>query len=434
MISLNKLNVNLQNPKVSVMNFLNEITNRHPTVISFAPGRPLEKNFQVKKSLEYIDSYVAATGAIIGDENSYSPLGQYGNTKGVIGKIISQLIANDEKIFANPEDIVTTVGSQEAMCLCLLGLAANPGDVVLVENPAYVGIVGAAKIFGIEIISVPTNDNGVALEELEPIVKSLKANNKTPKLLYVSPDFSNPTGSTINLERRKKLLEITRQLDLMVLEDHAYNYFFFNDSKINSLKSLPDSNHVIYLGSFSKSIYPGIRIGFLVADQKVYIDDEKSIKLSDELSKIKSFLTVNTSPLSQAIAAGLIISENYSLTSYTKKLREELKSNRNEMLGALKIHFPNDQEWCEGVSWNTPTGGFFITLKLPFNVGDDELYHCAEHYNVVWTPMRYFDIDEKLSKSIRLSFSYVTAAEINEGIKSIAAFVKATVDTKEITS
>ncbi|MES2825586.1 MAG: PLP-dependent aminotransferase family protein [Pseudomonadota bacterium] len=422
--ALDVLNKSLSNPKLGVMNFLNEIVNRYPNIISFAPGRPLEKNFNVEKSLGYINRYLETVNIENASNHGYSFLGQYGNTKGIIGDIVCKLILNDEGIVADSSSIVTTVGCQEAMCLCLIALAGNPDEVVLVEDPAYVGIVGAAKLFGIEVVGVPTNENGIIVESLSYAVDKLRKANKTPKLLYVSPDFSNPTGFTSSLERRAQLLDVTRKLGLIILEDHAYNYFYFNDSRIGCLKSHSGSEHVIYLGSFSKSIYPGIRIGFLVADQKINTEGDSFCNLSDELSKIKSFLTVNSSPLNQAIVGGLIVDQNYSLIDFTAKSRAELKLNRDIMLESLIKYFPKHEPWCNDIEWNIPAGGFFITLKLPFCVSDAELFSCVENYGVIWTPMSYFYVREVLSSSIRLSFSYVNRTQIVEGIERLSLFVQ----------
>lgn len=418
MLPLERLNKGLNDPKLGVMNFLNEIVGRYPDAISFAPGRPLEKHFDVEKSFNCINRYLEYVN------QDYSFLGQYGNTKGVIGDLVCKLVANDEGIVADPDSIVVTVGCQEAMCLCLLALAGNPGEVVLVEDPAYVGVVGAAKIFGIEVVGVPTDENGIVVEALADEVAKLGKANKIPRLLYVSPDFSNPTGFTSSVERRRQLLDVTRELGVMVLEDHAYNYFYYGDSKSGCLKSLPGSEHVIYLGSFSKSIYPGVRIGFLIADQKVIAEDGKPCNLSDELSKIKSFLTVNSSAVNQAIVGGLIIDQNFSLVEYTQKPRVELKHNRDVMLESLAQYFPGKAQWCRGVEWNTPEGGFFITVKLPFSISDQELFSCAQNHGVIWTPMSYFHIEEVVSTSIRLSFSYVDELQITEGVARLSRFVQ----------
>lgn len=422
-IPANCIHSGLSDPKMLTMNFLNEIANKYPEAISFGPGRPLEKNFNVENSFNYIKRYLEASNVAHEHSCDYSSLGQYGNTKGILGEIICKLIKNDEDIIANSNDIVVTVGCQEAIFLCLLLLAKNSNDVILVEDPSYVGILGPAKILGVEVVPVPTDDNGIILDDLSVIVTNLKKEGKSPRLLYTSPDFSNPSGATTSLSHRLSLLELTRKMNLIILEDHAYNYFYFG-KKIKSLKSLKNSQHVIYLGSFSKSIFPSVRVGFLVADQIIDAESNNFFPLSDEISKIKSFLTVNTSALTQAIVGGLIVSENYSLISYTEKSRAELKKNYDVMLESLALFFPSDEAWCIGVRWNIPQGGFFITLELPFYISDTELYTCVRDYGVIWTPMTYFYVNEKPSRSIRLSFSYVTELQIREGIKKLSLFVQ----------
>ena len=161
-----------------------------------------------------------------------------------------------------------------------------------------------------------------------------------------------------------------------------------------------------------------------MADQIIDMGSNSFCALSDEISKIKSFLTVNTSALTQAIVGGLIVSENYSLISYTEKSRDELKKNYDAMLESLALCFPSDEAWCTGVRWNIPKGGFFITLELPFCISDAELYTCVREYGVIWTPMSYFYVNENPSRSIRLSFSYVTEPQIREGIKKLSLFVR----------
>ena len=159
----------------------------------------------------------------------YSSLGQYGKAKGILGEVICKLVKNDEGIIASSNDIIVTVGCQEAIFLCLLLLAKNPNDVILVEDPSYVGVLGAAKTLGIEVVPVPTDDNGIVLDNLSVIVANLKKRGKNPRLLYTSPDFSNPSGATTDLSHRLKLLELTREMNLTVLEDHAYSYFYLRD-------------------------------------------------------------------------------------------------------------------------------------------------------------------------------------------------------------
>lgn len=417
-----RLNQSLFDEKMQVMNFLNEITLRYPDAISFAPGRPLERFFDVEKSISYMQSYVDYMQEHRGGD--FGDLGQYGRTNGMIGELIARLLRNDEGIQVTAQDIVVTVGCQEAMCISLLALCGNPGDVTLVADPAYIGISGAAKILGVEALPVPFDDQGLDLEKLQDQIDALAKAGKRAGVLYLSPDFANPTGLTLSLEQRQALLELTRKYQITVLEDHAYNYFCYTENRLPALKSLEGAEHVIFLGSFSKSIFPGLRLGFAVTEQKIDLPDGQTTSLSDEMSKIKSMLTVNTSPLCQAIAGGILVNNDCSLQDYTQSRRETLKGNLDAMLVALSRYFPKDSDWANQVSWTAPEGGFFLTMKLPFEVTNDDLLTSAEQFGVVWTPMSDFYMNKANSNQIRLSFSYVNHEQIDQGIANLARLIE----------
>lgn len=424
MFALSKINEHLSDPKLSVMNFLNEITSRYPDSISFAPGRPKEEYFDVQGSFSYIDVYLKHINERNGTSLDYSNLGQYGDTKGIIREEVQKLLFNDQKVATDIEDIVITVGCQEAMTLCLMAIVTDANDVILVEDPSYVGLTGIARTLGIEVIGVPTGNDGIDLAALATILTDLSRAGKNAKMLYVSPDFSNPNGFTTSPEARKKILHITREHSVIVLEDHAYNYFYYGETANDCLKSMDNSEHVIYLGSFAKSVYPSLRIGFLVANQKVKTLSDEPLLLADEISKIKSYITVNTPSINQAIIGGLIIEQNHSLVAYTQSRRDFLKDNKKTIMEALEKYFPKDDPHCKGVHWNEPDGGFFITLTLPFSVFDSTLYSCIKSYGVIWCPMRYFGSEQAGGNSLRLSFSYLNKADIIEGIKRLSEFVK----------
>lgn len=427
---MNHLNRALYDEKMQVMNFLNEVANRYPDAISFAPGRPLETFFDVENSMTYISTFVehCRQKGAAGERAGYGALGQYGRTNGIIGELIAQLLSNDENIHVTAEDIIVTVGCQEAMCLCLLALCGNPNDVALIADPAYIGISGAAKVLGIEQVPIPCNEQGLDLEQLNETIKKLSRVGKNPRLLYLSPDFANPTGVTTHESKRAQLLNITKAHQIVVLEDHAYNYFAFDDFRPPALKSMPGSEHVLYLGSFSKSIFPGLRLGYIVADQTIFHGEALQSHLAIEISKIKSMITVNTSPICQAIAGGILLHHHCSLKNYNEPRRLALLENRNAMLECLESNFPRDKLWAKHVSWNKPSGGFFLTVNLPFDVTDNDLQVSAEQFGVLWTPMRYFFIEQAISNQIRLSFSYVTKAQIDAGIRLLAEMVKARIE------
>ncbi|MCD0244457.1 PLP-dependent aminotransferase family protein [Xanthomonas melonis] len=418
----------LGDPQVEVMNFLNEVALRFPSAISFAPGRPPEAHFDVKASLDYIERYLQSqAGDAEALASGYAALGQYGRTNGTLGELIARLLWNDEGIALTCEDVAVTVGCQEAMCLLLLGLCGHPGDVALVPDPAYIGMSGAARVLGVETCPVPARGGGLDLDALEHAVVRLSAQGKRPRLIYMSPDFANPTGECMTLEQRRRLLSLSRRLNLLIVEDHAYNYFQYDGDRLPAFRSLPGSDHVIFVGSFSKSVYPGVRLGFIASTLRIDAGEGRTTRLVDELSKIKSLLTVNTSPLCQAIIGGLLITHDCSLMAYVAPRRDALMRNRDAMLASLQRHFPRDAAWCNGIHWNRPAGGFFLSLEVPFLVSDQDLMVSARDHGVLWTPMSYFHHTMEAGNQIRLSFSYASVPSIDAGIGALAQMVRSRV-------
>ncbi len=420
------LNSALQDSKMEVMNFLNEIAAQFPRAISFAPGWPQESHFEVSKSLQLIESFARGqpAGELAGFGDACATLGQYGRTNGIIGTMVAKMLRNDEDIQVESDDIVVTAGCQEAICLCLLTLCGNPNDVALVPDPAYVGISGAARVLGIEVAPVACDAYGLDIDALERTVSKLSDRGKHARLLYLSPDFANPTGVTVTQAQREALQSLTRRLGIVIVEDHAYSYFQYDGKRIPAMKCAPQTDHVVYLGSFSKSLYPGLRVGFIATTLRISTERGRSIPLAQELSKVKSMLTVNTSPLCQAIVGGLLLENGCSLKSYVAPRVKALQNNRDAMVAALAANFPSTEEWCADVRWNTPAGGFFLSLQVPFMVTSDDLMRSAREYSVLWTPMSYFYLHKTMSSEIRLAFSYVNTQQIDRGISALAKMIK----------
>ena len=399
---------------------------RFPQAISFAPGRPPERFFELASMLPLVERFML-DGRL--DElhrpeiHGLDALGQYGRTNGVIGSLIANLLARDDDIHVQPRDIVLTVGAQEGMCLCLRALCGNPGDVALTVDPAYIGVSGAAQTMGVEVAAVPCGSEGVDVAALRQTVASLAQSGKCARLLYLSSSYANPTGLTLSTAARRQLLELAHELDLMLLEDGAYSYFCYDGEPLPALKSMVGGERVLYLGSFAKTLAPGLRLGFIVADQQVD-HGGRVTRLADEISKVKSLLTVNTSAVLQAVAGGLLLREDCSLHRYVEPRVRAIKANRDAMLATLDACFPRNEAWCRGISWNRPAGGFFLTLTLPVTIGERELLCCAQEYGVTWTPMSFFLLGQATSAQIRLSFSYVTPEEIHEGVSRLAAWAR----------
>jgi (S)-3,5-dihydroxyphenylglycine transaminase len=421
-LARDELHGSLADPLLEVMNFLNEVTLRYPDAISFGPGRPYEGLFEIGKISFYLESYLRYLEQELGQspEQVRTSLFQYGRTSGQIHPLIARTLENDEGIRIDPESLVVTVGCQEAMFIVLRALFGRPDDVLLVSSPCYIGITGAARLLDIPVIPVPERESGVDLGELRRIVASLRAQGRRPRALYVIPDFSNPLGARMPVDARTELLALAGEQDLLVLEDNPYGFFDRGGPRMPTLKSLDTARRVIYLGSFAKTCFPGARVGYVVADQVVTDSDGGRVLLAEELSKIKSMVTVNTSAFSQAVIGGMLVANDCRLLELNKPAIEFYRTNLETTLDALGRHLPTGS----GVRWNSPEGGFFVTVTLPFAVDNEILEVSAGEFGVIWTPMSYFYLDGGGQRQIRLSCSYLESEQIEEGVRRLAGLIE----------
>ncbi|NJD03766.1 MAG: PLP-dependent aminotransferase family protein [Ruminiclostridium sp.] len=412
------MNRNLFDSYLESMNFLNEVSINYPSAISFASGRPYKDFFNVESAISGIKSYVKANKPEKqSTDEFFNHLGQYNKTKGIINESISRLIYNDEQIAANPEDIIMTDGAQEGMAIIINTLFSSPDDVLLVSDPSYIGFIGYAKIAGIPIHAIHRNNSSTDLDHLENTIQELLKRGKKPRAIYEVPDFHNPTGSYMPLNARKRIIELAEKYDFYIIEDNPYGYFIYDVEKIPTLKALDRYKRVIYLGSFAKTIFPSLRLGYLLVDQKIK-SGNKVYNLVDECKKVKSFITVNTSTLLQAMAGSILQQENYSLKSFCRLKVEYCKKNRDAMVNAVKHFFGSDQEW------QRPAGGFFMMMDIPFPISDNQILECAEKHSVIFCPMYMFYLDKtKGANQIRLAFSNLTTDEIELGIERLAGFL-----------
>jgi (S)-3,5-dihydroxyphenylglycine transaminase len=430
MLRQDALHPSLTDPILDVMNFLNEVALRFPEAISFAPGRPHEQFYDAQQISTYLDAYVRHLGQEQGlsEERIRTQLFQYGRTNGQIHGLIAQMLEKDEGIRASPDSIVVTVGAQEGMFLALRALFSRPEDVLLVGMPCYIGITGAARLLGIDIVPVAEREEGLDLEDLEAKVLALRAQGKRPRALYLVADFANPSGRSLPLPARQRLLELAERAELLIIEDNPYGFFHRQGPRKPTLKSLDTRGRVIYLGSFSKSAFPGLRVGYAVADQSVADAAGGHHLLAQEFSKIKSLLTVNTSSISQALVGGLLVLNDCSLFEANREAIGFYQRNMDATLAALARHFPREAAWAEGVTWNVPDGGFFLVVQLPIEADEALLERSARHHQVIWTPMRYFYLGTGGEKALRLSCSYLTPERIEEGVSRLAALIRQVVE------
>ena len=426
MLLRESLHPSLADPVLDVMNFLNEIVLRYPEAISFAPGRPNERFYDTRQIPGYLDAYVRYLRQEKGltEVQIRTHLFQYGRTNGHIHELIARMLEKDEGIRVAPESIAVTVGSQEGMFITLRALFSRPTEVLLVGLPCYIGITGAAKLLGIEIVTVPEGEDGLDLGALEQRLGALQAEGKRARAFYVVADFSNPSGRSLSLPARRRLLEIAARADLLVIEDNPYGFFFREGPRKPTLKALDDRRQVIYLGSFSKSAFPGVRVGYAVADQQVVAAGGQPHLLAEEFSRIKSLLTVNTPSVSQAIIGGMLVMHGGGLFDANRETIDLYRENMDAALRALERHFPRSEAWARDVTWNVPDGGFFLVVKVPVEADDALLERSARQHQVIWMPMRYFYLGAGGERELRLSFSSLTPARIEEGLARLAGLIK----------
>jgi (S)-3,5-dihydroxyphenylglycine transaminase len=421
------LHTSVSDPLLDTMNFLNEITDRYPDAISFAPGRPYAGFFETEHIFGYLERYLKHLR-----DQGRSPAAvrdavfQYGPTGGQIREVIADWLNKDENIRVSPEAIVVTVGCQEAMLLTLRALVSGPDDLFLVSSPCYVGITGAAALLDIEVAPVHERDDGLHCADLATAVRAGRIARRRARVFYTVPDHANPSGNTMPLAVRHELLELADTLDLIILEDSPYR-LVSPGRQLPSLKSLDRHGRVVHLGSLSKTLLPGARVGFAIADQLVRDESGATSLLADELCKIKSMVTVNTSPLSQAVVAGMLLAHGGTVAELNHEMTRYYGEAMSSTLRCLDRQFPAARRGTLGVRWNRPSGGFFLNMTVPFVADNDALARCAGTHQVLWTPMSYFYPLGGGDHGIRLSISALEPDDISTGIGRLAAFIESEV-------
>ncbi len=429
-LAMAALHASLEDPALESMNFLNEVASRYPDAVSFASGRPYEEFFDIALIHQYIDSFCDYLRSELGyDERRLSQaLFQYGRTKGIVHELVARQLAADEGIHVDPEALVITVGCQEAMFIVLRALRRDDRDVLLAIAPTYVGLTGAARLVDLPVWPVRSGPSGIDLDDLAEQAAQARAAGLRPRACYVMPDFANPSGVSLTTGLRRQLLEAAGQQDLLLLEDNPYGTFGAG-ARLPTLKALDTGGRVIYLGSFAKTGFPGARVGYAVADQRVNSADGTVSLLADELSKIKSMVTVNTSPVAQAVVGGKLLESGCSVIKANVRETAVYVHNLRRVLDGLTRRFPSPAAPSvpaaagAEISWNVPGGGFFVVVTLPFIADDSLLEYSARQHGVLWTPMSHFYGEGGGTHQARLACSQLTPEQIEAGLDRFAALV-----------
>ncbi|WBB53713.1 PLP-dependent aminotransferase family protein [Verrucosispora sp. WMMD573] len=414
------LHSSLADPALRSVQVLNEIMSRHPTAISFAPGAPDLGHLDdtaVNHYLGVYQTYLARERGL-SDQRIRRLLHEYGPSQGIINELIAGALTRDLGVAVSPEAVVVTVGAQEAMLLVLRALCRSRQDVLAVTNPCYVGIVGAARLLDIPLVAVPETEAGIDTQALERACAVARSQGRRIRAVYVAPDFANPSGVCCRTDVRETLLAVARQEDLLVLEDSAYAFTAPTAGVPPSLKAMTGGDRVVHLGTFAKTCLPGARVGYVVADQRFY-DDRGGGTLSEALALLKGMVTVNTSPICQGIIGGMLLAHGGSMAALGQARAGVYQRNLDHLLAALGRHLPPGS----GVTWNRPQGGFFVRLRTPVVADYGLLELAASRFGVLWMPMSAFHLDGSGRNDIRLSCSYLTPPQIDEGVRRLADFV-----------
>jgi 2-aminoadipate transaminase len=334
---------------------------------------------------------------------------QYGATQGYSG-LIDELIAKlarDQGIIAQPENVLITNGASQALAL-IVDMLVDPGDVILSEAPTWMGAVNNFRAAGADVREIPVDDQGTDVAALERELANLRATGRRAKLLYIIPNFQNPTGVTTSLERRQRIVALAREYGLPVIEDDAYFDLRYSGETLPTLYSMDTSGLVIYMGTFSKIMAAGMRLGWAVGRPEII----------SRLAALK--YEGGTSPFAGQVAAEFCASG--TLIEHTRELRALYRSRRDAMLAALQREMP------EGTSWTTPEGGFFIWVQLPDGVSANTMLPRARAERVEYLGGQGFHFHGAGDNSIRLSFSFADEQQIADGIAILGRLVREQVE------
>ncbi|MEA2390158.1 MAG: 2-aminoadipate transaminase [Solirubrobacteraceae bacterium] len=367
-----------------------------PDVISLAGGLPDTSTFPP-------ESYAALMQTIAAE--SCARALQYGPTEGlsVVHRCIEEVMAA-EGMAIDTDDVLVTSGGQQVidlMCKVLI----DPGDVILAEAPTYPGAVPTFGAYQADVLQVEMDRDGMRVDLLEERLDALDAEGRRPKFIYTVPNFQNPAGVTMSLPRRERLVHIARERELLLLEDNPYGLLRYEGERLPTLFELDGGEFVVYLGTFSKILSPGLRLGWTVAPRPIL----------EKMNVGKQGADLCSSSITQHFVAAYF--EAGPWDKYLRSLIEIYQRRRDVMLDALAEHFPRESEWTH------PQGGLFIWATLPDYIDTTDLLARALSENVAFVPGRAAYVDGRGGSSMRLNFSGVGEDDIREGVRRIGAVV-----------
>jgi DNA-binding transcriptional MocR family regulator len=385
--------------KASAVRSLFAVANR-PEVVSLAGGMPNIADLP-------LDVVADAAARLIRDDGRR--VLQYNGAQGEerLREQICDIMAV-ESVKANADDVVLSCGSQQALDL-VTRTFVEPGEVVLAEGPSYVGALNTFQSYQAEVVHVAIDEFGLVPDALRQATLGCRAAGRKVKFCYTIPNFSNPSGATQSLERRHALLEVAREVDLLLIEDNPYGLLCLDHDPLPALRSF-ESDRVVYLGSFSKTFAPGFRIGWALAPHAV---------------KEKLVLAQEAATLCPPVFSQFLISEylaGWDWLGQIAQFRELYRERRAAMLAGLDAHMP------PGVTWTKPGGGFFVWLTLPEGLDSQSMLAQAVTNRVAYVPGTGFYADGLGTRNMRLSFCFPPPDAIFEGTRRLGEVIEQALD------
>jgi len=373
-----------------------------PEIVSLAGGMPNLSALPMKMMASVVNDLILTNG---------TEALQYGSGQGhpKLREQICEMMAL-EGIRAHPEDVVVTTGSQQALDL-ISRIFIDPGDVVLVEAPSYVGALGTFHQYQASVVHVSMDNDGLIPDALRDAIKTTRAAGRKIKFLYLIPNYQNPTGVLLPADRRTEILDICRQEEIFVVEDNPYGLLGFDRPSPNAMRA-EDSENVIYLGSFSKTIASGLRVGWALVPpslkDKLVIASESSILCPSNFTQLTISNYLADQPWRDQIAS----------------FCELYKVRRDAMLQALEEHFP------ASATWTKPGGGFYVWVNLPPEIDTKLLVPKAIVAKVAYVPGTAFYADGLGSWQMRLSFCHPTPERIHQGVAALGGVIKQEIERR----
>ncbi|HJF53782.1 MAG TPA: PLP-dependent aminotransferase family protein [Limosilactobacillus coleohominis] len=359
-----------------------------PNVISFAGGLPAPELFPTSE-LQQATDQVYQTSA----ESAL----QYSNSNGFrrLREILAQRMAR-RGVSCNADNIAITTGSQQSIDL-ISKMFINHGDTILVEKPTYMSALDVFNTYGANIVGVEMDDDGLRMDALEQALKE----HPEAKFLYTVPTFQNPTGRTLPVDRRQRMVELARQYDIVIIEDDPYGQLRFAGNPVPAVKSFDSDGRVFYLSTFSKTLTPGLRTGWVVADP-VFIKHFTVIKQSADL---------HTDNVAQQVIAEFLT--DFNIDEHIAKIRQVYRQREQLMIEQIQNYFP------AGVKYTNPDGGLFIWVEIPGNINTQDLFNQCIKNNVAFVPGEPFYPGKPESGTFRLNFSNMSEEKIKDGIQRL---------------